>query len=63
MCVGVDPCRCSRDGTVEKVTVLMLDMEAVCLPNMFLANEGGCEIDTTLIRDVRCHPIVWVNIR
>ena len=56
MCVGVDPCCCSRDGTMDKMAVLMLNVEAVCsstsLPNVLLADEGGCEINAVLICDV-----------
>ena len=56
MCMGVYSCCCSRDGTMQKVAVFVLNVEAVCfwttLPNVILANEGRREVDAMLISDI-----------
>ena len=54
--VGINPCGCSRDRTVEVMAVLMLNVEAVCSPtrppNVILADEGSCKVNAMLICDV-----------
>ena len=47
---------CSGDGSVKEMAVTMLDMETVCFrsvpPNMFLADEGCCEVDAVFVCDI-----------